>query len=838
MAYEIKYKCEFADIAGEDWVVDILEDDFAGDIINMTPTGDPLVIEWPSTSDNVFDQNIRGSQATIGVYAESSFQYAELFTSDNLEFKVNIYKNTSELYWTGWITANTWSEPYAGLPYPVSISVVDGLGLLKDFDFSTLSLTNRQTASKIIYDILGTIGFTAFTEFVNVYDILMMDSVDDSPLDQSHIETDLFEDSDLYEALSEILRTFNAAITQRAGVIIIYRYKELEDTTMRGRIFTSATARTSTTRTPAQNISRTTTPSDFLEIGGTLMITPQLGTLTANQNYGSRDSWIKNFNFDADTHTIATGVFTDWTKTIAVLPVGAYVEGETSGVITAGTAGTPGVMISQIFGSAAMESTTDVIGFEFEWGLFNPAAPSIDTITVKMVIKIGSTYYLDEDDDIYLQWDASSQSIEMSSGVIGQGWSGWTTFKRRIPGLPADGPLTIEIYETHTSGSAVFGAIKNIKFFSTSDEITVLTGKIGGSVLFNKWFNNKRLKDYINIEETVNRTYIKDNSVNGQDVDLLYLLGDATGAGMENILPQFMGAIGTRSLASVAASFVTVHASDYVAGGVVVTSSGEDIIFTAAVAGVNFTGATTITNTAGTLDGSVTATQANVVPVAQEDRIEVTGSSGSARINTGDTSADMTWATDAQTTIDNFVSTNAVSFLTFDIVLSRFGSGASSRVAMLSNIAGQPFTTSVDPLTGDLDGSITNTTLNTVGVKRIDTITLEGTSGTADILCDGVTEEVAWVDTLTPTTIWDTRGGSEADPIIELICGEIGSQFARPKHLLDISVYERNNAFLDLVGNLQDDMNQYSGSDRVFIMNSATYEARMRRWDLSLNELL
>jgi hypothetical protein len=64
-----------------------------------------------------------------------------------------------------------------------------------------------------------------------------------------------------------------------------------------------------------------------------------------------------------------------------------------------------------------------------------------------------------------------------------------------------------------------------------------------------------------------------------------------------------------------AAAFVTDHAAAFVAGGVTVTQGGvghtDDIIFTSAVAGTDFTGATSITNTGGAYTGTVVNTTAN-----------------------------------------------------------------------------------------------------------------------------------------------------------------------------------------------------------------------------------
>lgn len=64
-------------------------------------------------------------------------------------------------------------------------------------------------------------------------------------------------------------------------------------------------------------------------------------------------------------------------------------------------------------------------------------------------------------------------------------------------------------------------------------------------------------------------------------------------------------------LADTAADFVTSHAAAYLAVGIVVTSEGADLIFTANVAGTGFT-APTITNATGDLAGTVAHTTANI----------------------------------------------------------------------------------------------------------------------------------------------------------------------------------------------------------------------------------
>jgi len=86
------------------------------------------------------------------------------------------------------------------------------------------------------------------------------------------------------------------------------------------------------------------------------------------------------------------------------------------------------------------------------------------------------------------------------------------------------------------------------------------------------------------------------------------------------------------TLIQTAAQFVTDHAAAYLVGGVVVTSSGANIILTSSVAGVDFAGSTTVTNTSGDLAGTAVTTTPNAPAVKRVDTITLSGTYGAANI--------------------------------------------------------------------------------------------------------------------------------------------------------------------------------------------------------------
>jgi hypothetical protein len=104
-----------------------------------------------------------------------------------------------------------------------------------------------------------------------------------------------------------------------------------------------------------------------------------------------------------------------------------------------------------------------------------------------------------------------------------------------------------------------------------------------------------------------------------ESVTLLYRVDTITltngGAGQEAFIlcdnvnaPSGLACEYDTSRTITAAKFVTDHAAAYVAGGVIVTSSGDNIIFTSNVLGAEFTGSTVIYSDPGELGGTVVLT--------------------------------------------------------------------------------------------------------------------------------------------------------------------------------------------------------------------------------------
>lgn len=586
MAYQTKYLIEFADYLKLQWKIEFLTDPWAGAVTYLTATGDPLHIEFLSDSDE-FNDPIRPSKAIINVYSLTDFALLDFYSDQDFRIKCNIYCGAN-IYWTGFVITGEYQEPYDCVPYPVKITCIDGLNYLKNIlydDGATppVYYNGRTLESQIIIDILAKIQIVDFIEYVNIYEAAMhtagTDTVDDSPLDQIRIDVDIFQDMYCYEVLAELLKKYNAVIRQVEGYIVIYRPTELTGVYVYGRIFTAAITKTSTYFQPAQQISRVAVVTNLKQFPGSVLMTkPPVKKITLSQDYGYKESWITNWEAKLNTYNKITESYEGWTNGGGGIGDAIYqlvnkFAGQEVGFAMVSNSGVIGsrFYIKQIFGSNAL-SSSDVFIFSFDYLHYNKTAADI---TVSIIIEIesnGSSNYLHIISDTAADWDASVNYVTFDS-VATVGKSGWASFSREVMGLPYNGPYTITIYEPTGPTGDVGTLIKNIKFYSTSDEIIGLATYGGIYVKPKKsWVTQNPMRPSPIMISTVQmpstsiiinkvativlREYTITNAINGKEIDFNYLLGDVADSNIDNVIEQFAGSLVT--WVSSAAAFSSV----------------------------------------------------------------------------------------------------------------------------------------------------------------------------------------------------------------------------------------------------------------------------------------
>lgn len=191
---------------------------------------------------------------------------------------------------------------------------------------------------------------------------------------------------------------------------------------------------------------------------------------------------------------------------------------------------------------------------------------------------------------------------------------------------------------------------------------------------------------------------------------------------------------------TVCQQFVDDHYDAYDAIGVRIQHllpTSAYIYFTAKVAGVDFTGDTSVEAIADDLDGQVLNNVANVVPQKRMDGITLSGSSGGATVTCSGYSRIITYSVSLNDTAANFVSTNAAWYLERGLVLTRVNSTLFFEAA----IAGVDFTgaTTITNVIPNLSGTPYNVRPSIAAVARQDSILFSGTKGIMNITCSGLT---------------------------------------------------------------------------------------------------
>jgi hypothetical protein len=401
--------------------------------------------------------------------------------------------------------------------------------------------------------VLLKIGIIDYDEYLSIYEDRMTETSLDSVLLQTYIDNDVFLGQDCYTVLNSILISFNAIIRQNLGHMVIYRPTELIKDSIWGRVM-------GTTVTPKQLLPNKVidrTGGDLVDFeGGVLMYKTPLNTFTSTQDYGNRESWIKNHTFDITTwqgYLAGSARFTSWSNgSSPVAPLSHYnkTSQELQGILFSG-----GGAAGQVFGTYAKLCTDELI-ISFDYLLINLNASPVATCDVSLQLYDNTyAYWLTNDTDERAVWTGTGySSLVVTETAVPVGVGEWKTATFGFTGLPIDGPYTILLLPPAVANLNT--AFKNIRFYTTSDDKTV---KIQKKSRWKNWVNmippfglirffggGYKKVDVIEIndlEEVIERNYTATNTINGEDGSQKLILGDVSDTDVVNILEQYAGAL-------------------------------------------------------------------------------------------------------------------------------------------------------------------------------------------------------------------------------------------------------------------------------------------------------
>lgn len=234
MAYNLRFYHNFKDETGQQWTIEIYRDIVTPPAQVEIECGEsPIVLSYRNSGDEKYS-NIKSSVAIINIYVTTNFDYRELVTFNEREFKV-ILKKGSYTYWVGYLISDTYQEQYTDTPYTFQVRAIDGLGMLKYTNFHTGNIGETNIPRENHESILDGIRFCLSTlslslpviEGVNIQNTLHTYTTTTSTLSSFNYDPQVFaktflEDGEVviepgscYNALEGFLKSFTARIYQR-----------------------------------------------------------------------------------------------------------------------------------------------------------------------------------------------------------------------------------------------------------------------------------------------------------------------------------------------------------------------------------------------------------------------------------------------------------------------------------------------------------------------------------------------------------------------------------------------------------------------------------------------
>jgi hypothetical protein len=257
MAYGIKYRMTGGSVIfGNTFQLDIYIRDYSGAITAIKGSGDPIILDLDSESENKFTA-IKGSTMTVEIIEESIDQFIEFNQYDSRYSYAILYYDSVEK-WRGWYDSEGFQQPYLYPPYKMQLLFRCGLGSLKNVDFEQGDRHGTpwynysipyQNQYSLLVDILSQTGFSLNTldlyEALNVYEDAHLKTNSDSPLSQTYQDyLAYYPDKNgsyasYYDVLSDMMKMYGARIYQWEGAWHIERVNDLKDTFVRRRYVNS-----------------------------------------------------------------------------------------------------------------------------------------------------------------------------------------------------------------------------------------------------------------------------------------------------------------------------------------------------------------------------------------------------------------------------------------------------------------------------------------------------------------------------------------------------------------------------------------------------------------------
>lgn len=238
MAYHLHHNVQFTNLLNESLLIELYRKDVVPDVVT-TLLANSFSVQYPTGDGDKFDIiNSCEAKLNITLYAENDQEFDDFIVTNADEWKTIAYDD-GQVIFVGFLTPGEGRAEFQDKPYDISLSAVDGLGLLKGTPLTKDDGTNFTGVNLIIDYALAILNKTNLglnlRLFSNITEASMQDRTQDEQADTFnqtglHARTFLKSPTEFYDCYSCLERLLGEYFTiyQHHGKWVILRIGELQ----------------------------------------------------------------------------------------------------------------------------------------------------------------------------------------------------------------------------------------------------------------------------------------------------------------------------------------------------------------------------------------------------------------------------------------------------------------------------------------------------------------------------------------------------------------------------------------------------------------------------------
>lgn len=502
MAYNLHHVIDFYSCLNEKLHIELYRKDVVPDEVT-TLLANSFSVNYPTGEGDKFDTIIScEAKLSLSLYPENDQDFDDFIVTFPDEWKMIAYDD-DQIIFVGFLTPGEGRAEFQDKPYDISISAVDGLGLLKGVPLTKGDNTSFTGVNLIIDYVLAILNKTGLELNLRLFSNIVEESMEDRTQNEQadtfnqtglHARTFLANAitfSDCYKCLEKILSEY-FCIYQWYGKWVILRIGELQENVGAKVWHTEYNSSGAIVDVDQNMYNPAATGRDRMihpvEVSQFIGSNFAVKSSRYTYNYGvwpelptnnkfERGTEFESGSIDAD-HTYKKFTIDGWTfgKFIAnptqrtqlpaldsALPDIAYrystynifnIEENREIILENGSASQHRLLVTDEMPATAGDRF--VVGYDFKYSVSGTG--NLDHVTIFLKSDTGSQIYtLENNGDTVFFWQlAGGWNYISHNYVTGENWNQYTSFNINVPPLPVSGRFFVGLMNTDSTNTLAY----------------------------------------------------------------------------------------------------------------------------------------------------------------------------------------------------------------------------------------------------------------------------------------------------------------------------------------------------------------------------------------------